>query len=75
MIRDEPPQSMTATWGLARGRSNCCRLYEAAHVLLAKISRTPALRRWGLAIARRIGFEKATVAVARKLAVLLYPLW
>lgn len=50
-------------------------LYEAANVLLVKISRDSALRRWGLAIAQRSGFKKAKVAVARKLAVLLHRLW
>ena len=33
------------------------------------------MRSWGLAIAQRSGFKKAKVAVARKLAVLLYRLW
>jgi transposase len=50
-------------------------LYEAANVLLVKISRTSALRSGGLAIAQRSGFRKAKVAVARKLAVLLHRLW
>ena len=50
-------------------------LYEAANVVLVKISRTSALRSWGLAIAQRSGFKKAKVAVARKLAVLLHRLW
>ena len=50
-------------------------LYEAANVLLVKISRSSALRSWGLAIAQRSGFKKAKVAVARKLAVLLHRLW
>jgi transposase len=50
-------------------------LYEAANVLLVKISRDSALRSWGLAIAQRSGFKKAKVAVARKLAVLLHRLW
>jgi len=34
-------------------------LYEAANVLLVKISRGAALRSWGLAIAQRSGFKKA----------------
>jgi transposase len=50
-------------------------LYEAANVLLVKISRTSSLREWGLGIAQRSGFKKAKVAVARKLAVLLHRLW
>lgn len=49
-------------------------LVEAAHVLL---TRAPdcALKRWGLALAQRKGASKAKVAVARKLAVLLWRLW
>ena len=50
-------------------------LYEAANVLLVKVSRTSALRSWGLAIAQRSGFTKAKVAFARKLAALLHRLW
>jgi transposase len=50
-------------------------LYEAANVLLVKISRTSSLREWGLGIAQRSGFKKAKVAIARKLAVLLHRLW
>ena len=33
------------------------------------------MREWGLAIAKRSGFNKAEAAVARKLAVLLHRLW
>jgi transposase len=50
-------------------------LYEAANVLLVKITRSCAFREWGLAIAKRNGFKKAKVAVGRKLAVLLHRLW
>ena len=31
-----------------------------------------ALKTWGLRLAKRIGFKKAKVAVARKLAVILH---
>lgn len=49
-------------------------LVEAAHVLL---SHGPdcALKRWGVRLAQRKGHAKAKVAVARKLAVLLWRLW
>lgn len=50
-------------------------LYEAANVLLVKISRTSSLRDRGLAIAQRSGFKKAKIAVARKIAVLLHRPW
>ena len=50
-------------------------LYEAANVLLTRIRRPSALQVWGLAIAKRSGFKKAKVAVARKLAVILHRMW
>lgn len=49
-------------------------LVECAHVLLTK-GKDCALKRWGLALAKRKGNAKARVAVARKLAVLLWRLW
>jgi transposase len=33
------------------------------------------LRRWGLELRARIGFKRAVVAVARKLAVVLHAMW
>jgi transposase len=49
-------------------------LVEGAHVLLTK-GRDCALKRWGLSLEKRKGSAKAKVAVARKLAVLLWRLW
>lgn len=49
-------------------------LVEAAHVLLTH-GRDCRLKRWGLALQRRKGAGKARVAVARKLAILLWRLW
>lgn len=49
-------------------------LVEAAHVLLTK-GPDCALKRWGLGIASKKGSAKAKVAVARKLAILLWRLW
>ncbi|MEX2598599.1 MAG: IS110 family transposase [Dehalococcoidia bacterium] len=49
-------------------------LVEGAHVLLTK-GKDCALKRWGLALEKRKGSAKAKVAVARKLAVLLWRLW
>jgi transposase len=34
-----------------------------------------ALRRWGYALKKRLGFERAAVAVARKMAVVLHAMW
>lgn len=50
-------------------------LFEAAHVLLTRKRGTSSIRRWGLKLARKKGYGKAKVAVARKLAVLLHHLW
>jgi transposase len=50
-------------------------LVEAAHVLLTRTKRSCALKRWGLKLAKKRGQGKATVAVARKLAILLHRLW
>jgi transposase len=50
-------------------------LFEAASVLLTRTTAPCALREWGRQLATRIGHRKATVAVARKLAVLLFCLW
>ena len=50
-------------------------LYEAANALLTRIPQFSALKSWGLRIARRSGFRKAKVAVARKLTVILHAMW
>ena len=50
-------------------------LYEAANSLLTRIPQFSPLKSWGLRIARRDGYRKATVAVARKLAVILHAMW
>ncbi len=50
-------------------------LFEAAHVLLTRRRGTCRLKRWGLRLAKKKGYGKARVAVARKLAVLLHHLW
>ena len=51
-------------------------LYEAALVLLTGgRDRWNPLKAWGLAIAKRRGMQKAIVAVARKLAIVLHRMW
>lgn len=44
-------------------------------MLLTRITRPCALKSWGLRIAKRSGFKKAKVAVARKIAVILHRMW
>jgi hypothetical protein len=47
-------------------------LYEAAAVILTRSSTDSTLRTWGLKLRERIGFKRAAVAVARKLAVIMH---
>jgi transposase len=50
-------------------------LFEAAGVLVSRSRAPSALKDWGHAIARRAGYNKARVAVARKLAIIMHRLW
>ena len=50
-------------------------LYEAAKVILTRSSRFSALKRWAMEVAKRRGMKRATVALARKLAVVLHRMW
>jgi transposase len=47
-------------------------LYEAATVILTRTTADSALRIWGLKLREKIGFKRAAVAVARKLAVIMH---
>ena len=40
--------------------------------LLTRVRADSALRRWGLALKKRLGFKRAAVAVTRKMAVALH---
>jgi transposase len=50
-------------------------LFEAAGVLLTRVPRWCRLKAWGHRLWKRIGFKKAKIAVARKLAVILHRMW
>lgn len=50
-------------------------LFESANVLLTRVKGWCALKAWGLRLARRAGMQKAKVAVARKLAIILHRMW
>jgi transposase len=47
-------------------------LYEAATVILTRTMADSTLRTWGLKLKEKIGFKRAAVAVARKLAVIMH---
>jgi transposase len=50
-------------------------LFQAAHTLLTRVKRWSALKAWGMRVAKRRGLRRATVAVARKLAIILHRMW
>ena len=47
-------------------------LYEAATVILTRTMADSSLRTWGLKLREKVGFKRAAVAVARKLAVIMH---
>jgi len=50
-------------------------LYEAANVILTRPVKGAGLKSWAMKLARRAGMKKAKVALARRLAVILHPMW
>jgi transposase len=50
-------------------------LYTAANALLTRTKDTSPLKAWGMRLVRRRGRKRGTVAVARKLAVILHRMW
>ena len=50
-------------------------LYQSALALLTRSKKYSDIRVWGLGIAKRRGFRRAAVAVARKLAVLMHRIY
>ncbi|MEK1854270.1 MAG: IS110 family transposase [Phyllobacterium sp.] len=64
------------------GRISCCGddmmrslLYEAAQVLLTLSKKWSWLKAWAMNIAKRRGRQKAIVALARRLAVIMHRMW
>ncbi|WP_210334831.1 transposase [Mesorhizobium mediterraneum] len=50
-------------------------LYEAATALLTRTRGYSCLKSWGMAVMKRCGLKRATVAVARKLVTVLHRMW
>ncbi|MDX0696746.1 transposase [Sinorhizobium medicae] len=50
-------------------------LYEAAQVMLTVVRKWSWLKAWAMNIARRRGHQKAIVALARRLAVIMHRMW
>jgi transposase len=61
------------TGGITRASDKMVRteLYEAANVLLSRITRFSKLKRWGMDVAKRRGSKRAKVALARKIGVIM----
>jgi transposase len=47
-------------------------MYQAAHIILTRPVKGSKLKSWGLKLSKRVGMEKAKVAVGRKLAVIMH---
>jgi transposase len=47
-------------------------LFQAAHIILTKPVKSSVLKSWALRLAKRVGMNKAKVALARKLAVIMH---
>ena len=50
-------------------------LYEAANILLTNVKKWSWLKAWAMNVAKRRGQQKAVVALARRLAVIMHRLW
>ncbi|WP_352997936.1 transposase [Mesorhizobium sp. M1273] len=49
--------------------------YQASLALLTRSTKNSGIRAWGLAVAKRRGFRRTVVAVARKLAIVMHRVW
>jgi transposase len=47
-------------------------LYQAAHIILTRPVKGSTLKSWAMKLAKRVGMQKAKVALARKLAVIMH---
>jgi transposase len=50
-------------------------LYEAAQVMLTRVKKWSWLKTWAMNVAKRRGQQKAIVALARRLAVVMHRMW
>lgn len=50
-------------------------LYEAASVIISRVGRWSRLKAWAVRLTKKVGFKKARVALARKLAVIMHRMW
>lgn len=50
-------------------------LYEAAQTLLTRVQKWSWLKSWAMSVAKRCGLQKAVVALARRLSVIMHRMW
>jgi transposase len=50
-------------------------LYEAAQIVLVRLTKWSWLKAWAMKVARHRGIKKAIVALARRLAVIMHRIW
>ena len=50
-------------------------LYQAAHIILSKATPYSGLKSWAMQVAKRRGMQRAKIACARKLAIILHRMW
>ena len=50
-------------------------LYEAAQVMMTRVQKWSWLKAWAMNVAKRRGRQKAIVALARRLAVIMHRMW
>lgn len=59
----------------ALGVKSSLRLTEAAQVLVTVVKKWSWLKAWAMNIAKRRGRQRATVALARRLAAIMHRIW
>jgi len=50
-------------------------LYEAAQVLLTRVTKWSWLKAWAMQVAKRRGHRRAIVALVRRMAVIMHRMW
>ena len=72
-------QSGESEWfgGIGKTNDPLLRSYlcEVAGVLMTHVHRSCPLKMWAKRLAKRVGWKRASVAVARKLAIILHAIW
>jgi transposase len=63
-------QSGDSEWIGGIGQTN-----DPLLVLMTRVRRSSPLKDWALRLAQRIGWKRASIAIARKLAVILHAIW